>query len=144
MVSRIFISFLLIFSLNGNIFAQYNLSAVIKGKETAKITVVDSPSIITIKKSGYKNIGSFLIIVNSAKTSAAYKRTLELISEKGKVLYTAEEDPQQQGIFPFDLKGICKKILSQKIINLMLEENPSNPKMKIPSRIKQLAKVYLN
>ena len=144
MMQHLLTSFLFVFFLNGNIFAQHNLSAVINGKETAIITVGDLPATIIIKKSAYKKIVSFLIIVNSSKMSTAYKRILELISENGKVLYTVEEDLQHQGIFPFELKDICKKILSQKIINLILEENPANPKMKIPSKIKTLARVYLN
>ncbi|MDP4283092.1 MAG: hypothetical protein Q8891_01610 [Bacteroidota bacterium] len=138
------ISFLLIFFLNENIFGQYHISAIINGKETAIITVVDLPATIIINKSSYKKITGFLIKVNSPNISAAYKRTLEVVSEKEKMLFSTEEDISNPGIFPFELKRVCKKILSKKIINLILVENPADSRMKIPSKMKKLAKVYLN
>ena len=140
---KILISVLLVLLVNENIFSQMMLSARIQKKETEKIRVDDAPVIVAFKKSDYKDVCNFDVILEEKNASSAYKRTIEFTDVNGSRLYASDESRENPGIYNIDLSLICKKISSQTIIKIMLFENPANDLMMLPSKMKQLAEIHL-
>ena len=126
-----------------NVFSQMMLSARIQGKETEKIRVDSEPVIVAFKKSDYKNVCNFDLMLEEKNASSAYKRTIELTDGNGSSLYASDESRENPGVYNIGLSGICKKIASQTIIKIMLLENPANDLMMLPSKMKQLAEIHL-
>ncbi len=140
---KILISLLLISFLNENLFSQMKLSASIQGKETEKVQVDNGPAIFTVKKSDYKGVCNFDLLLTGENSSPAYKRTIEFTNDAGARLYISNESKDLPGIYKIDLSGICDKIASQKVIRITLLENPANDLMMLPSKMKQLAEIHL-
>ncbi|HEV8083980.1 MAG TPA: hypothetical protein VGP55_12300 [Chitinophagaceae bacterium] len=140
---KILISALLVLLVHENVFSQMMLSARIQKKETEKIRVDDAPAIVTFKKSDYKDVCNFDVILEEKNASSAYKRTIELTDGNGSRLYASDESGENPGVYKMDLSVICKKISSQTIIKIMLLENPANDLMMLPSKMKQLAEIHL-
>ena len=140
---KILISVLFVLLVHENIFSQMMLSARIQKKETEKIRVDDEPAIIAFKKSDYKDVCNFDVILVEKNASSAYKRTIELTDGSGSRLYASDESRENPGVYNIDLSVICKKISSQTIIKIMLLENPANDLMMLPSKMKQLAEIHL-
>ncbi len=140
---KIIISLISILLAQENVFSQMMLSARIQGKETEKIQVDDEPAIVSFKKSDYKDVCKFDLILENKNASSVYKRNIELTDASGTSLFTSDESRENPGVYNIGLSGICKKIASQTIIKIMLLENPANDLMMLPSKMKQLAEIHL-
>ncbi len=140
---QILISLLLICFFNENLFSQMKLSAGIHGQETEKVQVDNVPAIVIVNKSDYKGVCNFDLLLTGGNSAPAYKRTIEFTDDAGASLYTLNESKDSPGVYKIDLSGVCDKIASQKIIKIILLENPANDLMMLPSKMKQLAEIHL-
>jgi len=126
-----------------NVFAQDMVSLLINGKKIGERTVKDRPAIIHINKMKYKNISSITITVKQAQRYSVYKRTIEITNEKEDNLYLVNESLSKKEEYQVNVAAIRLTVLKQKVIKVFLAENPANVMMKLPSRRKLLAELYL-
>ncbi len=124
-------------------FAQMTLSARIQGKETEKKSLDEGPVSIDINKNDYKGVCNFDLVVEEKNNSSAYRNTIEIEDSNGSKLYSADESENNPGVFKINPADKCKLITSQKMLKIVLFQNPANDKMMMPSRRKQLAEVHL-
>ncbi|HEV8079423.1 MAG TPA: hypothetical protein VGP43_01830 [Chitinophagaceae bacterium] len=126
-----------------NVFAQDIVGLLINGKKIGERTVKDRPAIIHINKMKYKNISSITITVKQAQRYSVYKRAIEITNEKEDNLYLVNESLSKKEEYQVNVAAIRLTILKQKVIKVFLAENPANVMMKLPSRRKLLAELYL-
>jgi len=99
---------------------QKIIQAVIKQDQTAVL--------LPVKKKDYKKAGSFIIIVNGEHvTGDLYKRSLEVSHNTISII---EETKNKPGYFDMSKK----QLPAGKTIVLTLIMEPSNPRMRIPSK----------
>ncbi len=126
-----------------NVFAQDMVGLLINGKKIGERTVKDRPAIIHINKMKYKNISSITITVKQAQRYSVYKRTIEITNEEEDNLYLVNESLSKKEEYQVNVAAIRLTVLKQKVIKVFLAENPANVMMKLPSRRKLLAELYL-
>ncbi len=126
-----------------NVFAQDIVGLLINGKKIGEKTVKDSPAIIHINKMKYKNISNITITVKQAQRYNVYKRTIEITNEKEDNLWLVNESLSKKEEYHVNVAAIRLTVLKQKVIKVFLAENPANAMMKLPSRRKLLAELYL-
>jgi hypothetical protein len=125
-----------------NVFAQDVISVIINGKKIGEATIAEQPAIINIKKIKYKNISAVTLTVNPAKPKDAFKRTIQITDADEKILYTVNESPSKHGWYKINLAAIKPKLLKQKMLKMILTEDPANSMMKIRSSRKLLAEIH--
>ncbi|MEO6290510.1 MAG: hypothetical protein ABIO76_11340 [Ginsengibacter sp.] len=140
---KIIISAFLFFLVHQNVFAQVVISARINGKETEKRHVADKPLKVFVKKSDYKNVCDFDILVDQKNANHAYKRAIELTDENGGKLYSVDESKDSAGVYYIRLANVCEELSAKKIIEVMFIENPANDLLMLPSKMKQIAEIHL-
>ena len=125
-----------------SVFAQDAVSLVINGKKIGERIITDSPAVIDVKRSRYKNISSATLIIKQSSHNNIFKRTIEITDAYESILYTINESLLKHGWYKIDLTSMCVKLLKQEVIKVYLAENPANDMMKVRSSRKLLAVLH--
>lgn len=99
-----------------SVFAQDAVSLVINGKKIGERIISDSPAVIDVKRSRYKNISSATLIIKQSSHNNIFKRTIEITDAYESILYTINESLLKHGWYKIDLTSMCVKLLKQEVI----------------------------
>lgn len=141
---KILIPVILIFLLHRSAFSQILVSAEIDGNKTATKMVNENPLQLFVNASDYGSPCDFRVFIKYKNPHSPYKRSLAFTTETGERLYVTDEVKDSTGVFHVIFGDSCKIITGQKIVNVMLLENPANDMIMIPSRMQQLAEIHLH
>ena len=120
-----------------------DVSLIINGKKIGERTITDSPSVIDVKKSRYKNITTATVIIKQSTRNNVFKRIIEITDANETILYTINESSSKPGWYKINLTSMRVKLLKQEVIKVYLAENPANDMMKVRSSRKLLAELHL-
>ena len=126
--------------LTSAIFAQDKIAVLVNNKMLGQTIVPESPVMLTVSKSKYKNL-SKLTLKYTPQNQSLYKRSIEITDGAENSIYTLDE--AKGGLYNINIASIKTKILAQKVIKVYLMENPLNDRMSIPSRRKLLIELHL-
>lgn len=124
----------------GNLIAQDIVSLIINGKKIGQSVVTETPPVINVNKTKFKNIKSLAVTIKQAAANNVYKRTLQITDKNESVLYEINES--KHGLYKINLTAFGANILKQKIIKVFLAENPANSMMRILSKRTLLAEIH--
>lgn len=129
--------------MSANVMAQKNIvTLLIDGKKTGERVVTDSPAIITVNKMKYKKVFEITLILKQTPVNNVYKKTIQVTDENESVLFEANELRSKHGWYKIKIAAIKQKLRDQKIIKVLLAENPANGMMKMLSRRTLLAELH--
>ncbi len=121
-------------------------ATLIINKNTAGATIInnnDSINTITIKKVNAALLKTIALqLKGTIVNNIVYKKTVVVLDEN-EVILSAEEDKNTTGRFTLPIKLITKKLIAKKKIKLLLQLNPANDMMMMPSRQIQLCYVLM-
>ena len=115
----------------------------VNGKRIGKITVAEDPVVFTVNKIQYKKITNLTITIKQSSVNKVYKRTLQVTDENESLLCNVAEQRAKIGLYKIDITKKLQLLLKQKTIKVFLAEDPPNAMMRIPSKRKLLAEIYL-
>ena len=115
----------------------------VNGKRIGKITVAEDPVVLTVNKIQYKKITNLTITIKQSSVNKVYKRTLQVTDENESLLCNVAEQRAKIGLYKIDITKKLQLLLKQKTIKVFLAEDPPNAMMRIPSKRKLLAEIYL-
>jgi len=125
--------------------AQDTVKIFINGKAagTAVTKGDENISTITIKKIKASSLKSVTVkLGGNLSGNAVYKKTIQAMDGDA-VLLTAGETKNAAGNFSLPIKLLDKKLVAGKKIKLVLQLNPANDKMMMPSREMQLCYILM-
>ncbi len=129
--------FLIIFAsvfFSAGVMAQDTTVVYINNKKAAQAVIKpgETAALLQINKSDYKRSGSCIIKISGEHIDGElYKRSLE-ITGPGSIII--DETKNKPGHFDISGTDSKKQLLAGKSIALYLIMDPSNPRMKIPSK----------
>jgi hypothetical protein len=142
---RLTLIFITVFAImaSAKVMAQKNaVTLLIDGKKTGERIITDNPAIITVNKMRYKKVSEITLILKQTPANNIYKKTIQVTDENESVLFEVNEVRSKHGWYKINIPGIKQKLMNQKIIKVLLAENPANDMMKMLSKRTLLAEVH--
>lgn len=144
MMSRRIITTVVTFIISLQLVAQTDeINVSVKGKRLGKTVVDESPAVITVSKNGYKKISALTVTIKQSSVNKIYKRTLQVTDENEQRIFHVAEEKGKIGLYKINLTRVRQQLLKQDTLKVFLAEDPPNATMRIPSKRKLLAEIYL-
>ena len=124
--------------------AQDVLHLMINNKSVGQAsTDMASPLTYQVSKSKYKNVRSIVLDDVQQSPVAVYKRSIEIVGDNDKQLFTTNESVTKAGRFIITKPAILKLLSKQNVLKVFLQQNPRNNMMGMPSRRNLLAELHM-